>query len=426
MRVFGDDDIFFGRANTSSDHPRPRAHRTLTLITKALQTLANLTTFGSKEPWMEPMNQFLNSHRQEFKDFVDAICAISPDRSTSAIPPSYATPIKILGRLPGTSREGFPSLPYLIDQARECAGLVNLWLEIRNEIEPGNPMSEELRRFDALCEQSRQKTRDCLNLADQAERPSGSMEPLWEKLVEQMGRTARIRGSSGRFTPGTSIMEGSLRTENSSTSSLGETFFDRKLESQDSPTYNRRPSTRAGMQDAASMEAANEVESSGDETDTPPVSSSAVWDPGVAGRNDKLMWNLPEDGASVDVPDATTGSSMYSLGTNPSNKLAKAPRSSAQHHRKRDKTTAKSSYSLDKSSSHDRPSSGKSAGHGHTHRERTASGTGKSVYRLKDLPADAGRKSPGSRDGAGGILRVGDFGGFFKRKVKEKDDGWKS
>lgn len=379
---------------------------------------------------MEPMNQFLNSHRQEFKDFVDSVCAISPDRSTSAIPPSYATPITILGRLPGTSREGFPSLPYLIDQARECAGLVNLWLEIRDDVETSNPISEELKRFDALCEQSRQKTKDCLNQAEQADRPSGSMEPKWEELVEQMGRRAKIRGASGRFTPGASTLEGSFRTENSSTSSLGETFFDRKLGSQDSPTYNECSSTRAATQDGASKRATNELESSGNETDTPPVSSSGVWDPGLTGPDEKLMWTLPvkgNDGDSVEIPETITGSSMYSLGANPSNKLAKPPRSSAQHHRKREKTV-KSAYSLDKSSSsHERPGSGKSTGHGHAHRERAASsGTGRSIYQLKDVPAEAGRKSPGSRDGAGGILRVGDIGGFFKRKVKEKEDGWKS
>lgn len=376
------------------------------------------------------MNQFLNSHRQEFKDFVDAVCAISPDRSTSAIPPSYATPITILGRLPGTSREGFPSLPYLIDQARECAGLVNLWLEFRNDIETGNPMSEELKRFDALCEQSRQKTKECLNLAEQAEPRRGSMEPKWEDLVEQMGRTAKTRVASGRFTPGTSTFEGSLSTENSSTSSLGE-IVDRKLGSQDSSKFKDRLSTRAATRDGASKFAANELESSGDETDTAPISSSTVWDPGVTGHAGKSMWTFPlkdDDGDSVEIPETVTGSSMYSLGANPSNKLAKLSRSSGQHHHKRDKTMVKSTYSLDKSSpSHERPASGKSAGHGHPHRERAASsGTVRSVYRLKDLSAEAGRKSPGSREGAGGILRVGDLGGLFKRKPKEKDEGWKS
>lgn len=59
-----------------TDHPRPHIRRTLTLIAKALQGLANMTTFGSKEPWMEPMNKFLTKNRAEFKEFIDSICAI--------------------------------------------------------------------------------------------------------------------------------------------------------------------------------------------------------------------------------------------------------------------------------------------------------------------------------------------------------------
>lgn len=42
------------------DHPGVRAQRTLTLVAKSLQGLANMTTFGVKEPWMEPMNEFLS------------------------------------------------------------------------------------------------------------------------------------------------------------------------------------------------------------------------------------------------------------------------------------------------------------------------------------------------------------------------------
>lgn len=377
---------------------------------------------------MEPMNQFLNSHRQEFKDFVDAVCAISPDRSTSAIPPSYTTPITILARLPGTRREGFPSLPYLIDQARECAGLVNLWLEYRNDIDIDRPMSDDLKRFNALCEQSRQKTKDCVNRAERAERASGSLEPNWEELAEQMGRKARIRTSSGWYSPGTPAAGGSLRTENTSTSSLNSAYLDRKTPLQDSPTYNER-SARANTQDGRPTVIADDFESSGDDTGTPPVCSSAVWDPGVETHDDEIMSTLAvkDDGEdSFEIPETAIGSSMYSLGTNASNKLVKPPRSSPHHHRKPNKTMAKSAYSLDKSSlPHDR-SSGKAQGH----RERAGSsgtgiGTGRSLYRLKDMSADTGRRSPNSRDGAGSILRVGDFGGLFKRKVKDREEGWR-
>ncbi|KAF9358785.1 hypothetical protein BGX26_000928 [Mortierella sp. AD094] len=44
------------------DHPEPHAHRTLTLIAKSLQGLANLVTFGTKEGWMIRMNEFITEN----------------------------------------------------------------------------------------------------------------------------------------------------------------------------------------------------------------------------------------------------------------------------------------------------------------------------------------------------------------------------
>ncbi|KAI2624976.1 Rho GTPase activation protein [Hypoxylon sp. NC1633] len=111
------------------DNPRPRAQRTLTLIAKGLQALANLSTFGKKESWMEPMNKFLSIHRQPFKDYIDQMCSIPTERNLVAVPASYSTPVTILGRLSPISREGFPSLPYLIDHPRNYAALVKLWFE---------------------------------------------------------------------------------------------------------------------------------------------------------------------------------------------------------------------------------------------------------------------------------------------------------
>jgi hypothetical protein len=110
------------------DHPKARARRTFTLIAKSLQGLANMTTFGSKEPWMDPMNIFIGSSKAEFRSFIDQICSVPLKPPTKAVSPSYATPIQMLGRLPATSREGFPSLPYLIDSAQRFANLVSLWL----------------------------------------------------------------------------------------------------------------------------------------------------------------------------------------------------------------------------------------------------------------------------------------------------------
>lgn len=375
---------------------------------------------------MEPMNQFLSTHRQEFKTFVDSICGISPDRATSAIPPSYATPITILGRLPGTSKEGFPSLPYLIDQAKECAALVSLWLESRHEIEPDVPMSEELKGFDALCEQSRQKTKYCLNLAEQAQRRSGIAEPRWEGLVEQMERKANTRTENGRHSPGTP-RSAEVGTDYSSASSFGDDYIRRTGVSQVSSQHKI---SRAATWEQDRLGAEDAEQTSGDETDTAPMSSSAVWDPGVQGLDEEIILpnavNDDDEDSGEDLVPAV-GSSIYRLGANPSNQLAK-PSTGSGHRSKRD-TNAKSIYILNAHGTSDHGvTSGKSASHRKLHRDgHHAGSTGKSTYRLKDAPTDTGggRRSPASRDGSTGMLRVGDLGNLFKRRGKEKEDGWR-
>lgn len=378
---------------------------------------------------MEPMNQFLNTHRQEFKSFVDAICGISPDRATSAIPPSYATPITILSRLPGTSREGFPSLPYLIDQARECAGLVTLWLEARNEIDSSIPRSDELNRFDALCENSRRMTKDRLNLAEQADRPGGSMGPKWDDLVEQLERKATIKAKHGRATPGTPSGAESLRTDNSSRSSLVDGYVRESLEGQDSSSVDKPSAAGADRGDGFKTEDNEHVLEN--KTRLPPVSSSVVWDPGSNGVDEepesaRAVKDEDEDSVEQLVPDPL-GSSMYSLSPNPSNKLAKSPRTSG--HRRRHEKGARSTYSLNTHGASERSAGGGrstpsgTSVRGQRDRDPTGS-TGKSMYRLKEVSADTGggRSSPVSRDGAVGILRVGDLGNLFKRKGRERDD----
>lgn len=425
------------------DHPRPRAQRTLTLIAKSLQTLANLSAFGSKEPWMEPMNVFCATHRQEFKDFVDSICAVSPDRATSAIPPSYATPITILGRLPGTSREGFPSLPYLIDQARECAGLIEVWLGARHEIDRSFIWSEELKKFDALCDHLRQRTKDCLNRAEQAERPSGVMEPKWEELVEQMERKARLHEDTGHSSPGTPFLQKTSNTVNSSTSSLGDGYFSRSVRSRGSSAYGVAAQSRSTNDAVRSHDEVDE-DLEGEETDTPPGSSSAVWDPGVRHRNPSVIKthtqyqtrndddlqhdvSLGSSTFSLDTSnrayagstepisplsgpeDLPTGKSLYSLGTNtntntatikPPKHLTKAPRSEP--------------------GSRDGPSDGRR----HRHEPRQ-----KSMYRLPGqhpsshtTDASNSPRGGGSRDGPGhGKTLFGDFGAVFRKKTKERE-----
>ncbi|KAF2748322.1 hypothetical protein M011DRAFT_457661 [Sporormia fimetaria CBS 119925] len=184
------------------DHPKPRARRTLTLIAKSLQGLANMSSFGTKESWMEPMNAFLTTHRQEFKTYLDNICSISSSTSTQpSIPPSYSTPLAILQRLPPTSREGFPSLPYLVDHARNFAALVKLWLDNTESSAPNIQTGDgDLLHFHNICVSLRERTNDCLNRAERAERPNSSLEVKWEELIDQFQGSATFDQSRGAAT----------------------------------------------------------------------------------------------------------------------------------------------------------------------------------------------------------------------------------
>ena len=397
---------------------------------------------------MEPMNAFLTSHRQEFKAYVDEICSISADHRTSSIPPSYATPITILGRLPGTSREGFPSLPYLIDQARECAGLIDVWLDARKQVDPSTRMSDEMRRFDELCEGAREKSKQCLTRAEQAERPSGTLEPKWEELVEQMERKARFRTANGFSSPPTPTTE-SARTDNSSSSSLADGYFNHKVTTRCSPGASRlviasSPNSSKSPED--SDIANDEIYS---ETDTPPGSSSSIWDPGVVPSED--LSHSPSDFEEEDfhIPDDPNaiGSSIYSL--TPTSKRTSTSTSSTIHPKSintlppsfsRRPTGPRSTYSLRRSTERADISSvtprglgsrdgAKSSRDGVKVRDETTNHqAGKSIYRLNTstnsqqaIEPMSMPRSPASRDGNGSKLRLGDFGGVFRKKVKEKE-----
>ena len=395
---------------------------------------------------MEPMNAFLTSHRQEFKAYVDEICSISADHRTSTIPPSYAAPITILGRLPGTSREGFPSLPYLIDQARECAGLVDVWLGSRKEIDNTGLMSEELKNFDDLCEASREKSKQCLTRAEQAERPSGTLEPKWEELVEQMDRKARFKEPNGCTSPNTPTAEGSIHSihsERSSASSLTDSYIQSHKPRKVSPGTSRLI-IAASPTSPRSPDWHGESDS---ETDTPPGSSSSVWDPGVHNENQPPSDSEMIDDVDLDIPDdhSAIGSSIYSL--TPTSKRTSTSTSSTIVHKpiplitpsyNRRHAGPRSTYSLRRSS--DRADISKTVGPrgtGITPRDGTRTSregvrsrdgpqsTPKSMYRLNTSTSSqnafepSNLKSPASKNESGSRLRLGDLGGVFKKKGKE-------
>lgn len=416
---------------------------------------------------MEPMNAFLASHRQEFKDYVDEICSISTEHRTSTIPPSYATPITILGRLPGTSREGFPSLPYLLDQARECAGLIDVWLDTRKESDPTNSMSEEMKRFDILSEQSRAKAKQCLTRAEQAERPSGTLEPKWEELVNQMERKSRFRITKATSSPPSTPVMASAHTENSSSSSLIDSYFPSNAP-RTSPGISRLY-IASSPSSSKSPEDSDPAYDDGDsETETPPGSASSIWDPGVLPTGDLPTTPPDMDDVDLAVPDDQTaiGSSIYSL-TPTSKRTSTSTNSTIQPKPIPLKTPSytrrqagpRSEYSLRRSSDRADISSIAPKGPG-TRDGRRSSKEGQKIREGRRSREDARihgpthpgsahqhqhvtsmcridtttttssqnvtepvgtPRSPGSRDCHGSKFHLADFGTFFGKKVKERE-----
>ena len=108
--------------------PDPKAQRSLTLVAKTLQGLANFSTFGQKEPWMFPMNAFVQDHTSAFVDFIDNISTPSPTARfewTSPSSASYLSAYRLRNSLPPAIREGVPLLPHLIDLPRDLGLLAS-------------------------------------------------------------------------------------------------------------------------------------------------------------------------------------------------------------------------------------------------------------------------------------------------------------
>ncbi|XP_048858438.1 ras GTPase-activating protein 1 [Brienomyrus brachyistius] len=59
--------------NIIADPPSPTAGRTLTLVAKSVQNLANLVEFGAKEPYMEGVNPFIKNNKHRMIMFLDEL-----------------------------------------------------------------------------------------------------------------------------------------------------------------------------------------------------------------------------------------------------------------------------------------------------------------------------------------------------------------
>lgn len=69
-----------------SDMPSETALRTLILVAKSLQNLANLIEFGTKEPWMEVVNPFILKNKSRMIKYIDEISTM-PDGGLQQLEP---------------------------------------------------------------------------------------------------------------------------------------------------------------------------------------------------------------------------------------------------------------------------------------------------------------------------------------------------
>ncbi|GAA5833590.1 hypothetical protein JCM9279_001570 [Rhodotorula babjevae] len=104
--------------------PDPKSQRTLTLVAKTLQGLANFSSFGQKEPWMLPMNAFVQDNTAALVDFIEHVSTPAPSTAyrqewTSPNAAAYLAPTRLRSSLPPLGKEGVPLLPHLIDLPRE-------------------------------------------------------------------------------------------------------------------------------------------------------------------------------------------------------------------------------------------------------------------------------------------------------------------
>lgn len=140
---------------------------------------------------MEHMNlAFLSPCRQQFKDFVDTICAVPAEGVENQQPASYSAPRAIFSRLPPSSKEGFPRTPYLIDHCRNLSALVNLWMDSYRGAHSGfinAPIHDaDLRQFHTLCTELRLKAQASLANADHVEKGINTVSERWITIAERV------------------------------------------------------------------------------------------------------------------------------------------------------------------------------------------------------------------------------------------------
>lgn len=159
--------------------------------------MANMTKIGSKESWMEPMNKFLIGATPDLKNFIEQICSVSSaDPAAGLNEPQYTASKQVKNRLPASSREGLPSLPFLIDQAKTYAELVEMWVKNVPSTALADGVDQGVQNFHKICTEIYQRTSECLKKAEHAEQPDPRLEHKWQQMLREQQHNQSERGKN--------------------------------------------------------------------------------------------------------------------------------------------------------------------------------------------------------------------------------------
>lgn len=194
-----------------SHPPDMKTSRTLTLITKVLLGMANVQTFGTKEPWMAAMNPFLHKHSSSYQDFITYLCSkeegAKSDWTEKDFEPYKVPLLKRMTLVPDIVKEGVPELPFLIDLPKEYAALASLVATAEPfAMPPPNETASDKASMTmphdelvALCQvlhgQTRSRVR-ALARAGDLTAPSGEHSRRLLARTEQVRLPMRLRGST--------------------------------------------------------------------------------------------------------------------------------------------------------------------------------------------------------------------------------------
>ncbi|XP_016013290.2 RAS protein activator like-3 [Rousettus aegyptiacus] len=111
------------------EHPAPGPARTLTLIAKVIQNLANHAPFGEKEAYMNFMNSFLEDHGPAMQHFLDQVAVVDVDAAPSSYQGSsdlalqlavlHAQLCTIFAELDQATRDSLEPLPTILQAIEE-------------------------------------------------------------------------------------------------------------------------------------------------------------------------------------------------------------------------------------------------------------------------------------------------------------------